>query len=146
MIQPDGFIFPALRKLEGVAGFTDGNAFLEKPLILKDVGVSLVLYFITDNVARLGSRNIHDLGVEVGHEFTAFNAAVPFLNGVFILHFEILALRGNAPAMDASDARFRVKGECDFAEMPATGAENFVGYAIDFLEFSIGLNDQNFLG
>ncbi len=83
----------------------------------------------------------------VGDEFAAFDVVVSPLDGIFVFHFVILALGGNAPAVDIVDAGIRIeKGMATFAETSAAGAQNLVGAAVDFLELAVGLDDQDFFG
>src|SRR5579859_4563631 len=99
MIQPDGLVLPTRRKLERIAGFSNRHSFLEEPFILKNVGPPLTFDFEADNVAGLGGGDREHFDAKIGDEFSALDVTVTAFGGVFVFHFEIFSLGGDAPAV-----------------------------------------------
>src|SRR5580698_1707212 len=106
VIQPRRLELPSRRQLQRVVTLAYGIVLLEVPGVLQIKWPLLHFVFVANDIAWFRSRNRQHLKFDVADHF---NVAIRCtFDRIFIFHFIIFALRGNAPAVKTPEFAPRI--------------------------------------
>src|SRR5579871_1236939 len=128
MVEPSRLKLPPRRQLQGVVALAHRIRFLKLPSVLQEERLFFYLIFIADNIPRLCCRDLQDLELHIGDQFRALEGWRS-LSGLFVLYFEILSPRRDAPSVNAFNLPLRI--EIDMNEPPCApiGTQNLIRLA-----------------
>ncbi len=126
--------------------FPNGIRFLKVPNVLQDKWLFFLLIFVSHDVPRVCRRDAQEFVFYIGDEFASVYFRQRNFHRLFIFHFVVFALRGDAPAAHAGDLRMGVVGDRQRAKLAAAGPQNLVGFANCYFDFVRGLYRYDSLG
>src|SRR5215468_9923694 len=79
---------------------------------------------VSNDISRIGSRDMKDFCFYVGDEFATLDLRRRYLRGILVLYLIIFALRRDAPAVKTGDLAVRIQEHDRVAVLASAGTQD----------------------